>query len=222
VSDASPAPAGPPPGHPGPHGTVETLVSFFGDRRAPQQPPPSEPQLSQDQSAFVALACKRTGVVWLRHFGVGRPQPAWFAWDGTALLLVQGPGEQPHLDVLEGLVEVVVPAKESRARLAVFLARADLLSPGSPEWDEAARALAAIRLNATDPAEQTQRWARHCRVVRLLPLALLAGGAGTAAEPAQADVPAASPHRSQVRRPWHLGSRRGRAARLAAWAGGES
>jgi hypothetical protein len=41
--------------------------------------------------------------------------------------------------------------------------------PGTPEWDEVVPLLLAKRLNPQDRAEQAQRWARECVVLRLTP-----------------------------------------------------
>jgi len=202
--------------------TVETLVGFFADRRAPAAPPvPAEPDLTDEQVTLVDQGCRRTGVVWVRPFDDGRLRPAWHTWDGEAVLLVSGPGEQ-SLPGLTGLVEVVVPSKQTGSRLVTFAARAEQPAPGSPQWEQAATALAAVRLNGLGPAAQVAAWAGTCTVTRLVPLTVLSAGAGGTAEPSGAAAAPPNPGTTVTRRPWHLGGRGRRAARHSPHADDES
>jgi hypothetical protein len=196
--------------------TVETLVGFFADRRAPVAPPvPAEPDLTDEQHALVDQGCRRSGVIWVRPFDDGRLRPAWHHWDGAAVLLVSGPGEQ-SLPGLTGLVEVVVPNKVTGARLVTFAARAEHLSPDTAPWHEAATALSAVRLNGPGPTAQVAAWAGTCLVTRLVPLTVLSSGAGGTAEPSGAAAAPPNPGTTVTRRPWHLGGRGRRAARHSA------
>ena len=189
---------------------VETLVSFFGDRRPRPAPTlPAEPDLTAEQSALVATACTKSGVVWVRSMDDGRLHLAWHAWFDQAVHVVYGVGEQ-MLPMLSGLAEVAVPSKDNRTRLVTFAARAQVLPPASTAWQAAATALSGVRLNAPDPAGQHERWANGCLISRLDPLHVLSSGAGADNAPSEAAPPPPSPGTTITRVPWHLGGRSGR------------
>lgn len=186
---------------------VETLASFFGDREpAPEPAISTTPSLTAEQHALVAEACGKAGVVWLCPLTQARPRPAWFAWHEDAVHVVSGVGEQ-LLPPLDGLVSIVVPSKDTRARLLTLIAMGTALSPGTPAWDAAVFVLSAIRLNATDPAGQAERWRTGCAVVRLDPLHLVHAGAGPDDSPAMATPVPPNPATTTGWRPWHLGGR---------------
>jgi hypothetical protein len=166
-------------------------------------PPPLDPA----ELALVAEGCTRSGVVWVRPPGTGRHRLAWHVWHEGGLLVVSGGGEQ-ELPPLEGVIEVVVPSKDTRARLATFLARARPLAPGTGEWGEAVTALAAKRLNDRDPAGQRDRWARYASVVRLEPVRIEAAAAGGQDAPSGAVRPPGD-GATTGRRPWHWHGRGG-------------
>jgi hypothetical protein len=165
------------------------------------------PAFGPDELALVAEGCSRSGVVWVKPPGAERHRLVWHVWHGGAVLVVCGGGEQ-ELPPLSGVVEVVVPSKETRARLATVLMRARTLAPGTREWGEAVTVLAAKRLNERDPAEQRDRWARSATVVRLEPVRIEHSGRGTPDAPSGAVRPPADGS-TTGRRPWHW---RGRAA----------
>ncbi|HVN13607.1 MAG TPA: hypothetical protein VMT69_16050, partial [Kineosporiaceae bacterium] len=110
-------------------------------------------------------------------------------------------GEQ-DLPALTGVVEVVVPGKDTGARLAAVLARARTLAPGTAEWVEAVGVLAGKRLNERDPAGQRDRWARSASVVRLEPVRIEHLGRGSPDSPSGAVRPPADGS-TTGRRPWH-------------------
>jgi hypothetical protein len=155
--------------------------------------------------ALVAEGSTRSGVVWVRPSGDDRHHLAWHVWRDGAVLVVSGGGEQ-ELPPLTGVVELVVPSKDSGARLATVLTRARTLAPGTHEWGEAVAALASKRLNERDPAAQRDRWAREACVVRLEPVRIEASGAGDDDSPAGAVRPPPD-GATTGRRPWHWGGR---------------
>jgi hypothetical protein len=166
------------------------------------------PAIDPAALALVAEGATKSGVVWVRPTASDRHHLAWHAWHEGAFLVVHGGGEQ-ELPALENIVEVVVPSKDSRARLATVLTRARVLAPGTLEWAAAVGVLAANRLNDRDPAGQRDRWARGARVVRLEPVRIEAAGAGTDDTP----VGVVRPPREGAttgRRPWHWRGRPGR------------
>jgi hypothetical protein len=195
--------------------TSENLASFFGERRRAGTPAPlpPEPDLTDQQVALISEACAKSGVVWLRPQEAERSVCAWHVWHEGAVHVIYGVDEQ-MLPLMSGLVEVVVPSKETRARLVTFLARADLLPARSPEWVAAADALSAKRLNSHDPASQRERWAAGTLITRLVPVHVVSDGPGLDYAPSGAapPPPAAGTTRGDYA-PWHLGGRRRRGRR---------
>lgn len=192
---------------------VETLISFFGDRRAGQIPPlPQTGQISAEQSAVIAEACSKSNVVWLRCDQDTQRHLVWQVWHDGALHVVYGVGEQV-LPMLSGMVEVTVPSKEKRSALLILVARAQVLAPRSPAWDDAVEALRAARLNTPDPDTQLDRWAQGCLVSRLDPVHVLAIGPGDDTTPSQAAPPRDGSATTTGWRPWHLGGRASRTSR---------
>jgi hypothetical protein len=171
--------------------------------------------LTPEQLALVAEGCTRSGVVWLRPQGAVGHRLAWHVWHDGAVHVVAGGGEQ-ELPALEGLVEVVVPSKDARSRLATMTARAERLWPGTTQWANAAQVLAAKRLNDRSdpghPEEQRDRWARYATITRLEPVALIAAGAAPDDAPAGSVVPPRSGS-TTGRLPFHVGGRARRGGR---------
>ncbi|MEV7427274.1 MULTISPECIES: hypothetical protein [unclassified Streptomyces] len=125
-------------------------------------PPPLGP-------ALVEEATKKSGLVWVR--GSGPDRPLWHVWhEGAAVLVGDGPGEQPLPGLVAGsTAEVTVRSKDKGGRLVVWTAAVVELAPHSPEWEAAVAELKGKRLNAPDAEVMTERWARECRVLRLVP-----------------------------------------------------
>ncbi|MGW8990459.1 hypothetical protein ACWGRF_11105 [Streptomyces zhihengii] len=119
--------------------------------------------------ALVEEATKKSGLVWVR--GEGPARALWHVWhDGAALVVGDGPGEQPLPGLADGgAAEVTVRSKDKGGRLVVWTASVRQLTHGSPEWDAAVGELRGKRLNAPDAERMTERWARECRVLRLEP-----------------------------------------------------
>ncbi|MEW1694603.1 hypothetical protein ACIQCR_10325 [Streptomyces sp. NPDC093249] len=123
-------------------------------------------------SALVEEATKKSGLVWVR--GSGPARALWHVWyDGAALLVGDGPGEQPLPDLTDGgTAEVTVRSKDKGGRIVGWTAAVRELAPGTEEWDAAVAELKGKRLNAPDGEAMTARWARECRVLRLDPRAV--------------------------------------------------
>jgi hypothetical protein len=179
----------------------------------PASPIPGGPvapaALTPAQTALIAEACTKSNVLWVRTVGSPRHSLAWHVWHEGAAYVVYGVDEQ-MLPLMSGQVEVVVPSKDSGSRLATFVAQADILPARSPEWEAAADALAAARLNTRDAGTQRDRWASGTLVTRLTPLHMVASGAGDDTSDSGA-TPAPDDGATTLTRhqPWHL---RGRAA----------
>ncbi|MEV7087216.1 hypothetical protein AB0O07_15160 [Streptomyces sp. NPDC093085] len=140
----------------------------------------TEPLLAR---ALVEEATKKSGLVWVR--GSGPDRALWHIWhEGAAVLVGDGPGEQPLPGLADGEpAEVTVRSKDKGGRVVGWTAVVAELAPHSPEWESAVAELKGKRLNAPDAETMTERWARECRVVRLVP-------AETVTEPPQGSLAA--------------------------------
>lgn len=125
----------------------------------------------------VAELAKKTSVSWIEAHD--RIWPIWHEWvaddaDGGAVCVVGSVGggsEQPIPDVVDGeTVILLLRSKADRALAASVRARAEIIGPGSVAWEPVTAALKSGRLNLTDSAHAVDRWARECRVLRLVPL----------------------------------------------------
>ncbi|GAB2788079.1 hypothetical protein [Streptomyces daliensis] len=142
--------------------------------------------------ALVEEATKKSGLVWVRG-PEGPSRALWHVWhDGAVCLVGDGPLEQP----LEGLglvdggtATVTVRSKDKGGRLVAWSARVAEPEVGGEAWQAAVDELKGKRLNAPDADTVTERWARECRVLRLVP----------EGEPAQ--KPGAMPDGSQAAAP---------------------
>jgi hypothetical protein len=117
---------------------------------------------------LIAEAAKRTSVCWVRAADATRP--VWHVWDGEAVLVVVGGDEQPFgvIDV-PAEVEVTLHSADTRARLATWAGSADILAPGSPEWEAAAALLVAAAQNTTDRVARVEAWRTGSRLLRIAP-----------------------------------------------------
>jgi len=169
--------------------------------------------LSPVDAALIAEACTKSDLVWVRPLDEPRPRAAWHVWHDDAVCVVYGTGEQ-MLPLLAGEVEVMARSKENGSRVVTFVADAETLATGTPEWEAAVFRLAASRLNAQDPATQKERWASGALVTLLRPARVSAAGPGDDDAPSGAEQPPGGPGTTLTRRPYHAGSRRRRELRL--------
>ncbi|WP_433340686.1 hypothetical protein [Streptomyces sp. CA-253872] len=151
--------------------------------------------------ALVEEAAKKSSLVWVRGEGTDPARALWHVWhEGAVLLVGDGPGEQPLPGLTAGGgAEVTVRSKDKGVRLVTFRAAIEEIAAGSPAWDEAVAELKGKRLNAPDAESMPERWARECRVLRLVP----AYEAGTPPPPdsSLAAPPPPSPASTRVTRP---------------------
>jgi hypothetical protein len=169
--------------------------------------------LSPVEAALVAEACTRSDLVWVRVGGEGSHHAAWHVWHDDAVCVVYGTGEQ-MLPLLSGEIEVIARSKDSGAQVIGFLAQVDTLTSRSPEWDAAAQALSAARLNAVDLPQQRERWASGALISLLRPVAVTVAARGDDETPSGSAPPPGGPGTTLKRSPFHLGGRQRRALRL--------
>jgi hypothetical protein len=124
----------------------------------------------------VAELAKKSSVAWLQAHG--RRWPIWHEWvddeNGGAVCVVGSVGggsEQPIPDVVDGeTVTLLLRGKADRALAASVEARVEIIGAGSAAWEPTTAALKAGRLNLDDMSSAVDRWARECRVLRLVPV----------------------------------------------------
>ncbi|MEV5877680.1 hypothetical protein AB0L75_26340 [Streptomyces sp. NPDC052101] len=151
--------------------------------------------------ALIEEASKKSGLIWVRGADSATPRALWHVWhEGAVCLVGDGPGEQP----LEGLVdggsaEVTVRSKDKGGRLVTFPVTVTELPSGSAEWEAAVAELKGKRLNAPDGEQMPARWARECRVLRLVP----AGSVAPLPDGSLAQAPVPTP--ATTRRPMPAG-----------------
>ncbi|MGW3285781.1 hypothetical protein ACWDR3_14195 [Streptomyces sp. NPDC001002] len=120
--------------------------------------------------ALVEEATKKSGLVWVNGPGVP-PRGLWHVWhEGAACLVGDGPGEQPLPGLTDGgSAEVTARSKDKGGRLVSWSAKVVELAPDSEAWRATVAELKGKRLNAPDGEAMPERWARECRVLRLVP-----------------------------------------------------
>lgn len=121
---------------------------------------------------LLAAAAGKAGLLWvLPDADAGRPraQPLWHVWHADAVHVVVGGGEQPDPFAGTDVATLRLPSKDTGGALVDVAVRAVDLTPGTAGWDDAAAALKASRLNATESATLLIRWAAGSRLLRLEP-----------------------------------------------------
>lgn len=171
-------------------------------------------------SALTEKALSTSGVLWVG--ASGHERATWFATgpaDGPLagqVLLVSG-GIEPDLGELAEGTRLVLRSKGDGGRLLTLRVQARRLDPGDPgesgdpgdsEWQVAADALRAERLNA--PTDVVATWRAGSTLWALLPFGTPEQAPGTPGPDPQGRVGGpvgASDATTPVRRPWHLGGR---------------
>ncbi len=164
------------------------------------------------EAALIAQVCTRSDVVWVRPVDEQRHNLVWHIWHDDAIAVITGEGEQ-FLPPLGEAVEVTARSKETGARVVTFLCRAMSLRPGTPEWDAAAQALSAARLNHSGTDEQLERWQSSATIWLLRPVNVTEAVSGTDRTPSGRMAPPQGPGTTLRRLPFHLGRRSRRARR---------
>ena len=118
---------------------------------------------------LIEEATRKSGVVWVTPQDEQSPRPVWHLWHDGAMYVLSGGIEQPL--PVTARATVSVRSKERQADLLVeWQADVDVVTPGSPLWDEVVPLLHARRLNAPDGDAQPARWAQESVVQRFRPV----------------------------------------------------
>lgn len=158
--------------------------------------------------ALVEEATKKSGLIWLAV--PGRPaQAVWHVWHEGAAYVVGGGLEQPLPDLANAAeVIVTVAGKDKGGRLVSWLAAPRLIEPGGPEWESAAAALHAHRLNPPDGEQQPRRWAEQSQIWRLEPTSSLVEEPGAMPDTSGAAAPLPTRATTRGPLPFVIGRRR--------------
>jgi hypothetical protein len=162
-------------------------------------------------AGLVAEATKKAGLVWITATGTHRARPAWHHWQDAAAYVLTGGSEQALPELAQASqAEVTVPSKDSGGRLISWIAGVTRVVPGSEEWLRVIPELTSRRLNALDSANQADRWARECTLLRLEPTGEVTQAPGAMSEDAGAAPPEATPATTSGPLPFVLGRARRR------------
>ena len=149
--------------------------------------------------AIVEAATKKSDLVWIsvpdQQASSGQAsRPAWHVWHKGAVYLVFDGSEQrmPGLADADSAV-VTVRSKDKGGTLTAWRAAVEIVPPGSPAWDEVVPLLVGKRLNNRDGDGAGERWARECRVARLVPTGDLLEEPGKVRTDSRREMPAPSP-----------------------------
>ncbi len=141
-------------------------------------------------------ATKKSDLVWLAVPGLDgqSTRPAWHVWHKGAAYLVFDGSEQrmPGLADADSVI-VCVRSKDKGGLIVAWRAAVELVPVGSPAWDEVTPLLVGKRLNNRDGDGAPGRWARECRVARLVPTGELVEEPGNLRPESRAEPPAPTP-----------------------------
>lgn len=165
------------------------------------------------ERALIEEATKKSGLIWVQGAG-GVSRALWHVWhDGAVCLVGDGPGEQPlaGLELADGgRATVTVRSKDKGGRLVSWDAAVSEPAAGTEAWQAAVDELRGKRLNAPDSETMTERWARECRVLRLVPAGGTAEPPGGSLAAAPVPTPATTRRPAPAALPKLLARRRGR------------
>lgn len=121
---------------------------------------------------LIEETAKKSEVLWLAYPGLEgqSTRPVWYVWHKGAVYFVFDGSEQqmPGFEDADAAI-VCVRSKASWGLLVSWRAAVELVPPGSPAWDEVVPLLVGKRLNNRDGDGAADRWARECKVARLVP-----------------------------------------------------
>jgi hypothetical protein len=159
---------------------------------------------------LIQEAMKKAAVAWLTAPGVTGGYAVWCLWVDDGLHLVTGDGEQPAPGLAgAGTVDVSVRGDHG-GRILTWPASVNRIEPGGPEWDTIAPQLAAKRLNAPGPTDETvARWATTCQVYRLAPVADPVEAGPSLSDASGAEPPRPTPAANHTPKPFRLHRVRG-------------
>lgn len=170
-------------------------------------------QLDAATAALVGELARKSPLAWISYGG--HHHPVWHVWDGDAIAVVCDGQEQPLPAVEEQEhVEVRLRSKATRHLLVTITARVDAVAAGSAQWEALVPALIAGRLNVRDRATAAERWAASSRVLRLVPVGVIAAP-GALPQDSHRARPVATPATTDDRQPYVVHRRQAAAPPLS-------
>lgn len=171
------------------------------------------------RTALVEEACKKSSVLWLTYEGSERARPAWHVWSDGAAYVVGAASAESDEQQLPGLEKttkatVTCRSKDTEARLVTWTAEVEHLENGSPDWDEAFKALRSERLNSIDVKSLRERWLKQVFVVRIKPTQDFSEFPGAYSTDEGAAPPPDTPASTRGKLPWVLHRRARKVRRL--------
>ncbi len=156
---------------------------------------------------IIDAATKKSDLVWLtvpdqREVSGQQARPAWHVWHQGAAYLVFDGSEQrmPGLVDADSVV-VTVRSKDKGGTVVAWRAAVELVPPGTPAWNEVTPLLVGKRLNNRDGDAAPARWAKECRVARLVPTGDLLEEPGNVRADSRRESPPPSPATTETRIP---------------------
>ncbi len=147
---------------------------------------------------------KKSDLVWLAYDGLDgqSTRAAWHVWHkGAAYVVCDGSEQQmPGLADADSAI-VCVRSKDNWGLLVAWRAAVELVPPGSPAWNEVVPLLVGKRLNNRDGEGAADRWARECKVARLVPTGELVEDPNNLNATSRAEAPAPSSATTETRVP---------------------
>ncbi len=161
--------------------------------------------------ALLDEAMKKSGVIWVTTPAEPRGRGFWYAWLERTAYVLTGPDEQPDPGWTEGAeVSVLARSKDTTERLVTFTAVATRLTPDAADWEAAATALAAGRLNLESAETAPSRWASGTAILyRLTPTGPLDERPGHYSSESHRAAPLPTPATTQGKKPFVLHKRGG-------------
>lgn len=189
------------------------LVFTIDDEPVPGVPVFVEPGPGAVGGAPVAVdplieeSTKKSEILWLAFPGLTdqSTRPVWYVWHKGAVYFVFGGSEQalPGFEDADTAV-VCVRSKDNWGLLVAWRAAVELVPPGSPAWNEVVPLLVGKRLNNRDGDGATDRWARECKVARLVPTGELVESPSDFNWSNRAEAPPPTPAATETRVPMTL------------------
>ncbi|HVE99382.1 MAG TPA: hypothetical protein VNA12_09400 [Mycobacteriales bacterium] len=158
-------------------------------------------------SPIIDSATKKSDLVWISapdqpDVSGQSTRPAWHIWHQGAVYLVFDGSEQrmPGLADADSAV-VTVRSKDKGGTVVAWRAAVELVPPGSPAWDEVTPLLVGKRLNNRDGDAAPARWAKECRIARLVPTGELLEEPGRVRDDSRRESPPPTPASTETRVP---------------------
>ena len=156
---------------------------------------------------IIDAATKKSDLIWLsvpdQVAASGQSsRPAWHIWHQGAAYLVFDGSEQrmPGLADADSVV-VTVRSKDKGGTVVAWRAAVEQVPPGSPAWNEVTPLLVGKRLNNRDGDAAPARWAKECRIARLVPTGDLLEQPGDLRTDSRREAPPPTPASTETRIP---------------------